>query len=164
MGDTGCVCLRGWRSLMYLNTQLSAFLSTGAHFLRLYLGSGFPCLRNYELLKTTLQNLGSHPRAAVWIRFSKLLIFLQCNPLWKECLREIRTRNGVRILLWNSQTKWNSKIQNIRLAVRRPVFWFHFDHFKISHQGGPGVENLPVNGGDTGSIPAPGRSQVLQSN
>ena len=164
MGDAGCVCLRGWRSVMYLNTQLSAFLSTRAHFLRLYLGSGFPCLRNYELLKSTLQKLGSHPRAAVWIRFSRLLIFLQCNPLWKECLREIRTRNGVRILSWNSQTKRNGKIQNIRLAVRRQVFWFHFDHFNISDQDGPGFENLPANGGDTDSIPAPGRSHTLQSN
>ena len=30
--------------------------------------------------------------------------------------------------------------------------------------GGPVVEDLPANAGDTGSIPGPGRSHVLQSN
>lgn len=29
----------------------------------------------------------------------KLLIFLQCNPLWREDSREIRTLNGVRIFV-----------------------------------------------------------------
>ena len=29
--------------------------------------------------------------------------------------------------------------------------------------GGPGVENLPCNGGDTGVIPGPGRSHIFQS-
>lgn len=65
MGDTGCACRRRWRGLMYLSTQILALPSTGAHFLMLYLGSGFPCLRYYELLKSTLQKLGSNPRTAV---------------------------------------------------------------------------------------------------
>ena len=30
--------------------------------------------------------------------------------------------------------------------------------------GDPLVENLPTNGGDTASVPAPGRSHVLQGN
>ena len=30
--------------------------------------------------------------------------------------------------------------------------------------GGPVVENLPANAGDTGSIPSPGRSHMPQSN
>ena len=35
---------------------------------------------------------------------------------------------------------------------------------KVELPGGPVVNNLPANAGDTGSIPGPGGSRVAQSN
>ena len=43
------------------------------------------------------------------------------------------------------------------------TFYFFKKKPRGGFPGGAGVKNLPANAGDTGSIPGPGRSHMLQS-
>lgn len=73
---------------------------------------------------------------------------------------------------WVKQAPYCSPCQSLECndAHYKPTFlklsspWNTFFKESLYFPGGPVVKHLPVNVGDTGFIPDPGRSHMLQSN
>ena len=71
---------------------------------------------------------------------------LQASPVRNFCLLSILALSGL-----NLGCRLESPWELLKTLMSR------------GFPGGPVVENPPANGGDTGSIPGPGRSPMLQS-